>query len=327
MMLLSGCRLHRQVFDAEGVFEADETVISSEVSGKIITLNVEEGALLAKDSIVAVIDSIPLELQKSQVIATIHSLKKKTADVTPQVKLLREQIAAQKIQLANLLLEKDRTERLIRAEAATTKQLDDYNNQIRLLEKQIDVNEQQILVQRSAVGTQNNTVMSEALPLQRSVAQIEDQLKRTNVINPVAGIVLAKYAMPGEVTAAGKPLYKIADLSLVTLRTYVSGTQLSGLKIDQAVSVFVDADGESYREYPGRIISISDKAEFTPKTIQTREERANLVYAVRIHVKNDGYIKIGMYGEVRFGDAAKEMVGIKIPLAKATRPGQGLPKK
>jgi HlyD family secretion protein len=300
VVFIAGCNLHDRAFDAEGVFEADEVIVSSEVPGKILTLNLDEGSQLAKDSIVAVIDSIPLQLQKAQVEATIHSLRQKTMDVKPEVKLLNEQIAAQKIQLADLLLEKNRTERLIKSDAATTKQLDDYNNQIAVLKKQMDVNEQQIRVQETTVSTQNNTVMSEFKPLKRSVAQIDDQLKRANVVNPVSGVVLTKYAMAGEVTSAGKALYKIADLSIITLRAYITGTQLSALKINQPVKVYVDDGPTKYRQYPGVITLISVKAEFTPKTIQTKEERANLVYAIKIHVKNDGYLKIGMYGEVNF---------------------------
>ncbi len=299
-LLLPGCNFHDRQFDAEGVFEADEVIVSSEVPGKILSLKLDEGSQLAKDSIVAVIDSIPLQLQRSQVEATIHALRQKTMDVQPEIKLLKDQIAAQQIQLADLQMEKIRTEKLIRADAATTKQLDDYNTQIDVLKKQIEVNEQQIRVQETTVGTQNNTVMSEFKPLRRSVAQIDDQLNRANVVNPVSGVVLTKYAMAGEVTSAGKALYSIADLSIITLRAYVSGTQLSGLKIGQPVKVFVDDGPAKYREYPGVITLISDKAEFTPKTIQTKEERANLVYAVKIHVKNDGTLKIGMYGEVNF---------------------------
>jgi HlyD family secretion protein len=298
--LLPGCSAGDKQFDAQGVFEADEVIVSSEVPGKILQLNLDEGSVLAKDSLVAVIDSVPLVLQRAQVEATISALHEKTMDVRPEVSMLQQQIAAQQIQLADLLMEKGRTERLIRSEAATTKQLDDYNTEIDVLKRQIDANKQQIRVQETTVGTQNSTVMSEFRPLRRSVAEIQDQVHRANVLNPINGTVLTKYAMAGEVTAAGKALYKIADLSIITLRAYVSGTQLSGLKIGQQVKVYIDEGPVKYREYPGTITLVSDKAEFTPKTIQTKEERANLVYAVKIHVRNDGYIKIGMYGEVKF---------------------------
>ena len=298
--VITGCNLNNQQSDASGTFEVDEVIVSSEVPGKILSLNLEEGSVLAKDSIVGMIDSVPFELQKAQVEATIGALQQKTMDVKPQIKLLQDQILVQKAQLNNALYEKSRIERLIKADAATTKQLDDYNTQIDVLQKQIAVTEQQIKVQETTTGTQNSSVLSESKPLHRSVAQIEDQLKRTNIKNPVAGTVLTKYAMAGEVTAAGKALYKIADVSVITLRAYITGTQLSQIKLNQQVKVLVDSNANKFREYPGVMTWISDKAEFTPKTIQTKDERANLVYAIKIHVKNDGLLKIGMYGEVKF---------------------------
>ena len=298
--LLPGCHLNDNKFDAEGTFEADEVIVSSEIPGKILALNLEEGSLLSKDSLVGIIDSLPYTLQKEQVEATIQSLQQKTLDVKPQIKMIQDQIDAQKIQLANLVHEKERTERLIKADAGTTKQLDDYNNQIDILKKQIDVNEQQIRVQQNSVGTQNNSILSEYKPLKKSIAQIEDQVKRSYVLNPVNGTVLAKYAMAGEVTSTGKALYKIADLSVITLRAFITGIQLTQVKLNQPVKVFADDGASKYREYAGVINYISDKAEFTPKTIQTREERANLVYAVKIRVKNDGYLKIGMFAELKF---------------------------
>lgn len=298
--IISGCNLNNQISDASGTFEADEVVVSSEVPGKILSLNLEEGSILAKDSMVGIIDSVPLELQKAQVEATIGALHQKTLDVRPQIKLLQDQIAVLKTQLDNALHEKARTENLIKADAATTKQLDDWNTQIDVLQKQIAVNEQQIKVQETTTGTQNSTVMSEFKPLRKSVAQINDQLKRANISNPINGTVLTKYAMAGEITSAGKALYKIADLSVITLRAYITGTQLAQVKLNQQVTVLVDSNATKYKKYEGVITMISDKAEFTPKTIQTKDERANLVYAIKIHVKNDGYLKIGMYGEVKF---------------------------
>jgi len=297
---LAGCNSKNTVSDASGSFEIDEVVVSAEVPGKILSLNLEEGSLLSKDSLVGEIDSLPLELQKAQVQATIAALQQKTLDVKPQVQLLLDQIKVQKAQLDNAIHEKTRTERLIKADAATTKQLDDLNNQIDVLQKQISVNEQQIKVQETATGTQNNSVLSESIPLHKSVAIIDDQLKRTNIKNPIAGTVLTKYAMAGEITAPGKALYKIGDLSVITLRAYITGTQLVQVKLNQHVTVLVDSTSSSYKKYDGVITWISDKAEFTPKTIQTKDERANLVYAIKIHVKNDGNLKIGMYGEVKF---------------------------
>jgi HlyD family secretion protein len=297
---LAGCNINGKTSDASGTFEADEVIVSSEIGGKILKMDIQEGSVLARDSVVAVIDSTQLVLQKQQVEATIGALHQKTMDVKPQVKLLQDQIAVQKVQLENAKFEKARTERLIKADAATTKQLDDLNNQIDLLQKQIAVNEQQIKVQETTTGTQNNSVMSESRPLKKSIAQIEDQVSKANVMNPISGTVLTKYAMAGEVTSPGKALYKIADLSVITLRAYITGTQLSQVKLGQHVKVLVDEGASKYKDYDGEITWISDKAEFTPKTIQTKDERANLVYAIKIHVKNDGYLKIGMYGEVKF---------------------------
>ena len=299
-LMFFGCSSNDKSSDASGTFEVDEVIVSAEVPGKILSLNIDEGSVLKKDSLVGVIDPVPLELQKAQLEATIGTLHQKTVDVGPQVQMLKDQIAVQKAQLNNYLLEKARTERLIKADAATTKQLDDINTAINVLQKQIIVNEQQIKVQQSTTGTQNSTVLSEYKPLQQSVAQVQDQLKRTNIRNPVNGTVLTKYAMAGEVTTAGKALYKIGDLSVITLRAYITGTQLSQIKLNQKVKVLVDSAANSYRTYEGQIYYISDKAEFTPKTIQTKDERANLVYAIKIHVKNDGLLKIGMYGEVKF---------------------------
>jgi len=299
-LVLFACNNNKQNFDASGTFEVDEVVVSSEVPGQIEALTIREGSVLAKDSIVGYIDSVPLELQKAQAEATLNALQEKTVNVAPQVKLLNDQIGVLKVQLNDAIYEKERTERLIKADAATQKQLDDLNTQIAVYQKQIAVNQQQIKVQESSTGTQNSTILSEYKPLKKSVAQIEDQLKRTKIKNPIDGTVLTKYAMAGEYTTPGKALYSIGNLSVITLRVYVTGTQFAHIKLNQAVKVFVDSTADTYKEYPGVITWISDKAEFTPKTIQTKDERANLVYAVKIHVKNDGLLKIGMYGEVKF---------------------------
>jgi HlyD family secretion protein len=299
-VVLAACNSKDKLSDASGTFEADEVIISSEVPGKILTLNLEEGSNLKKDSVVGVIDPVPLQLQKAQVEATIGALHQKTMDVKPQVKLLQDQTEVLKVQLINAFYERARVQNLIKADAATTKQLDDIDLQINVLKRQIAVNKQQVKVQETTTGTQNKSVLSEYQPLKKSVAQIDDQLSRTRIVNPVNGTVLSKYAMAGEITAAGKALYKIADLSIITLRAYITETQLSQIKLNESVKVLVDNGSESYKEYPGIITMIADKAEFTPKTIQTKDERANLVYAIKVHVKNDGLLKIGMYGEIKF---------------------------
>ena len=297
--IMAGCK-NNQEPDAQGTFEVDEVIVSAEVPVKILSLNLDEGSILKKDSVVGLIDSVPLELQKAQIEATIGALHQKTTDVVPMVQEIKDQIAVQRAQLSDDVMEKARTERLIKADAATTKQLDDLNTAIAVLQKQIAANEQQIRVQKTTTGTQNSTVMSESRPLRKSVAEINDQLRRTNIVNPINGTVLTKYAMAGEITTAGKALYKIGDVSIITLRAYITGAQLSQVKLNQKVKVLVDSTVSTYRTYPGVITFIADKAEFTPKTIQTKDERANLVYAIKIHVKNDGYLKIGMYGEVDF---------------------------
>ena len=296
---LAACNSNKEKFDASGTFEADEVIVSSELNGKILSFDVDEGSVLKKDSTVGTIDAVNIALQKEQVEANIASLREKTSDVNPQVKLLQEQLTVQQAQLSNLEHEQKRIENLLKEDAATGKQLDDINYQVDALQKQMNVTQQQINVQKSNVSTQNRSILSEGKPLAKNIAMLEEQLSKSRIINPVAGTVLTKYAEAGEITAAGKALYKIADLSVITLRAYITGTQLSQVKLGQQVKVLVDDGKNKYKELTGTITWISDKAEFTPKTIQTKDERANLVYAVKIKVKNDGFLKIGMYGEVK----------------------------
>ena len=299
-VFLTACSNNQLKHDASGTFEADEVMVSSEESGKLISFNIQEGDILKKDSVIAEIDPLQLSLQQQQVEAHIQSLSQKTLDVQPQIKLLKDQIAVQQTQLANLQQEKKRVENLLKADAATSKQLDDINYQIESVQKQIAVNNQQIAVFINNTETQNRSILSEAPSLEKQAAQFKDRARRTHVVNPINGTVLTKYAMEGEVTSAGKGLYKIADLSSILLRAYITGTQLTEVKIGQTVKVFIDNGKDNYKEYSGTITWVADKAEFTPKTIQTKDERANLVYAIKIKVKNDGYLKIGMYGEVQF---------------------------
>jgi HlyD family secretion protein len=296
---LPACRPNGGEFDASGSFEADEVVVSAQLAGQLLSFHVEEGDSLTEGQVVGTIDAEALALQKEQVQATIRSLSEKTTTVTPQVALLQDQIAVQQEQLEHLLHERERTERLVKADAATGKQLDDLNSQIEVLRKQIRVTQQQIDVQRAGTATQNRAILSERAPLQKQVALVEEQLSKASIVNTVTGVVTTTYAEEGEVTAPGKALYKVADLSVMTLRAYVTGAQLSQIRLNQPVKVFVDKGEKDYRTYKGTITWISDKAEFTPKTIQTKEERANLVYAVKIRVRNDGYLKMGMYGEVK----------------------------
>lgn len=299
-LLLASCKGSGSDSDASGTFEADEVIVSAESSGRILSFAVEEGMTISKDSVVGAIDAENLSLQKEQVEASIEALGEKTSSSAPQVKLLQDQLKVQQSRLDNLLHERARTQNLVKADAATEKQLDDINAQVDMLQKEMGVTQQQINVQQSNINTQNRSILSESKPLSKRAAQLNDQLQKANIVNPLTGTVLTKYAEQGEVTAAGKALYKIADLSTITLRAYITGIQLPQVKLGQTVTVLIDDGKDKYREFPGTITWISDKAEFTPKTIQTKDERANLVYATKIKVKNDGSLKIGMYGEVKF---------------------------
>jgi len=259
---------------------------------------------ISKDSVVGIVDAKNIALQQEQVEASIKALNEKTTNVqTTGLSCCKIKLAVQQSQLSNLLHEKTRIENLIKADAATGKQLDDMNAQIDVARKQLSVTQQQMNVQRNNVATQNRSILSEADPLKKRVAQLQDQAQRANIVNPVSGTVITKYAEQGEITASGKALYKIADLSSLNLRAYISGVQLPLVKLGQTVKVLIDAGEKKSKEYSGTITWIADKAEFTPKTIQTKEERANLVYAVKIKVKNDGFLKIGMYGEVLLVEA------------------------
>ena len=297
-IILTGCRQNGNDADASGTFEADEVIVSSEIAGKILSFDVEEGQTIDKGKVVGIIDAENLVLQKEQVEASIRALREKTSDVKPQIELLRDQLNVQRSQLANLQHEKKRVINLLKDDAATGKQLDDINSQIEVLQGQMEVTRQQINVQQSNVSTQNRGVLSESQPLEKRAEQLNDQIKRANITNPQKGTVLTKYAEAGEITSAGKALYTLANLSTLTLRAYISGSQLSEIKLGQQVIVRVDKGKDDYKELPGTVTWISDKAEFTPKTIQTKDERANLVYAIKVKVNNDGYLKIGMFGEI-----------------------------
>jgi HlyD family secretion protein len=300
LFALAACGNKEHDFDASGTFETDDVVVSSETGGKIILFQVEEGDSIPAGKIVGEVDAENMRLQKEQVEESIRALQEKTADVSPQIKLLQDQLSVQQTRVANLEHEKNRIENLIKQDAATGKQLDDINFQLESARKELVVTQQQIKVQQNNVSTQNRSILSEGKPLSKRVAQLDDQLKRASIVNPIGGIVTTKYAEEGEYSTPGKALYKIADLSVLTLRAYITGTQLSQVKLGQVVKVWVDNGADKYKEYSGTITWISGKAEFTPKTIQTKDERANLVYAVKIKVKNDGYLKIGMYGEITF---------------------------
>lgn len=272
-------------FDATGTFESEEIIVSAEASGKILKLDVEEGMLLKKDQTVGLIDTTQLYLKKKQLLASIKAVISKQPDISTQLASLEKQIEAAQI-------EKKRVENLVLSDAASTKQLDDINNQLEVLNKQH-------VAAKSSLTITKQGLQSETLPLYAQVEQIQDQINKSIIKNPVEGTVLTKYSKLEEVTGTGKALYKIADLSLMTLRAYINGDQLGQVKLGQNVKVYVDQGNREQKELNGEIYWISSKAEFTPKTIQTKDERANLVYAIKVRVINDGYLKIGMYGEIK----------------------------
>lgn len=286
-------------YDASGTFEADEVIVSAETAGRILEFTAEEGVKLSKDQVAARIDTLSLALQAKQVDASMSALEQRTSDEGPLVRTLRQQMQVQSTQIASFEREQQRIKKLVDADAATGKQLDDITTQLNVAREQLELTKRQLEQETANLNLRNRSVMSEKEPMQVRKEQIMDQLDRSLVKNPIAGTVLTKYAEAGEVTGPGKALYKIANLDTMILRAYITGDQLPMVKLGQQVTVLVDRDEDNYNTLNGRVAWISDKAEFTPKTIQTKDERANLVYAVKIRVKNDGSIKIGMYGEVR----------------------------
>src|SRR5438552_12534020 len=248
ILFLASCNRTESKFDASGTFETDEVIVSASAAGKILSLNVDEGSNIARDSIIGRIDPTELNLKKEQVQASIEALSQKTSDVTPQIKMLQDQLAVQQTQLNNLLHEQTRIENLLKEDAATKKQLDDINFQIESVKKQMNVTQQQINVQKSNVATQNRSILSEGKPLEKKKEQLQDQLNKTNIRNPINGTVLTKYAEAGEITSNGKPLYKIADLSTMNLRAYVTGAQLPQIKLGQPVTVLIDSGANNYRK-------------------------------------------------------------------------------
>lgn len=300
LFFLAACNQNKIQTDASGVFESDEVIVSAEQNGKILSFPIREGDTLRRGAVAGQIDMSNTILQKQQVQATIGALQKRTTNPQPQTELIKKQLAVQESQLAQQLRERTRTGNLLKADAATQKQLDDIDAQIDQLQKQIAVSRQQIALDNSNIATQNRSIFSEQDPLEKSVAQIQDQINKGQIVNPLSGTVLTKYALEGEMTTTGKALYKIANLDTLTLRAYVTNAQLTAVRLGQTVKVYTDEGAKNYKEYAGQVSWISDKSEFTPKTIQTKDERANLVYAVKIRVKNDGYLKLGMYGEVKF---------------------------
>ncbi|SRX72868.1 HlyD family secretion protein [Aequorivita antarctica] len=265
--------------DGYGNFEATEITISSEANGKLEFINLEEGQILENGAIVGLVDTVQPYLNKQQLLASKETVASKSGGVWSQVSVLNQQLQTAKT-------EQQRIQNMFDENAATQRQLDQANSQVDVLKKQIQ-----------NVETQNAPIVNEVKSIDAKVAQIEEQIAKSKITNPIKGTVLTKYTEPGEIVSFGKPLYKIADLEEMTLRVYISETQLPNIKIGQDVTVKIDS-GEEMKEYKGAISWISASAEFTPKIIQTKEERVNLVYAVKVTVKNDGSLKIGMPAEM-----------------------------
>lgn len=272
--------------DASGTFEAVETIISSENSGIIKRLDIEEGMTLKAGQVIGYVDSTQLSLKKKQLESQIKAVLSKNPDKRVQLAVLEEQLKQAKFEL-------ERVKNLFKGGAATQKQVDDATASVSILTSQHSA-------LKSSLHVTSTSLNQEIIPIQVQIEQLQDQITKCRLINPVDGIVLTQYVRENEMAVTGKPLYKIADIKFLTLKAYVTGNQLPLIKAGQNIKVLTDDGKGGYKEYKGNIIWISEKAEFTPKTIQTKDERANLVYAVKIGVPNDGYLKIGMYGEVLF---------------------------
>lgn len=285
-LFLLSCADENHEFDAAGNFEAVETLVSAEASGKILALDVMEGQILEQDQLVGYIDSTQLYLSKLQ----LEQNRKAILSGRPDIKIQLESLQKE---LANAITDRDRIENLVKGEVASQKQLDDANTRIEIILSKIDA-------QKSVLTTSTNTLTEQSSTVEIQQAIIEDQLYKCRIINPVNGTVLTKYAEPYEMTSPGRPLYKIADLENMFIRIYISETQLTQIKIGQKVDVFTDISRKDFKKYDGTISWVSSRAEFTPKIVQTKEERVTLVYAVKVLVKNDGCLKIGMPGEVNF---------------------------
>ena len=282
-MLAASCGTEAE-FDAQGTFEATEVVVSSEATGRILNFEVEEGMAVEANQMVGAIDSVQLHLQRKQLVAQQSALLGSRPDVKKQVAALREQIAKQNEELR-------RVENMLKDGAATKKQKDDIEAQIKILESQLDAT-------LSTLDKNTSTINNNSAALEAQIAALDDRISKCCIISPVGGTVLVKYAEAGELATVGKPLMKIADLDNIYLRAYFTSDQLANVNLGDEVKVVADFGGEERYDYTGRVAWISSESEFTPKTIQTKDSRANLVYAVKIAVENDGRLKIGLAGEV-----------------------------
>lgn len=277
-------------FDAQGSFEATEVVVSAEAAGRILWFDAEEGTAVEPGARIGQIDTLQLDLQRRQLEAQQAALLASRPDIRAQAAALREQIAKQERELT-------RVQNLLRDGAATTKQRDDIEAQIRILQSQLSA-------ALSSLDKSTVTIDGNAAVVEAQIAALDDRITRCRIASPVAGVVLTKYAEAGELAAVGKPLLKVADLEHLYLRAYFTSEQLAAIRVGDAVTVTADFGGDQRYDYEGRIAWISPESEFTPKTIQTRDSRANLVYAAKIAVQNDGRLKIGLAGEVRLHDGS-----------------------
>ena len=283
VVLAASCGTEAE-FDAQGTFEATEVVVSSEATGRILNFEVVEGMAVEANKMVGAIDSVQLHLQRKQLVAQQSALLGSRPDVKKQVAALREQIAKQNEELR-------RVENMLKDGAATKKQKDDIEAQIKILERQLDAT-------LSTLDKNTSTINNNSAALEAQIAALDDRISKCRVISPIGGTVLVKYAEAGELASVGKPLMKIADLDNIYLRAYFTSDQLAKVNLGDEVKVVADFGGEERYDYTGRVAWISSESEFTPKTIQTKDSRANLVYAVKIAVENDGRLKIGLVGEV-----------------------------
>ena len=276
------CSKNNDVADAYGNFEAREVTVSSQVQGELLSLAIREGQHYDEGEPVAVIDTIPFYLKRLQLLANKSVIRAKSNNILSQIKVHEEE-------KNNLLTEKKRLESLVKHNAATQKQLDDINGKLNVLELTIE-----------SVKQQNNIVLAELEVLKSEIKQIDNQISKCKIINPVNGTVIEKFVEQNEIVTPAHPIYKITNLSEMELKVYIDGSQLAEIKVGDTVTVSIDTGKKSTQEIDGTVSWISSEVEFTPKTIQTKEERVNMVYALKIRVDNDGRIKIGMPGEVYF---------------------------
>jgi HlyD family secretion protein len=281
-VMLAGCKNKTGEADAYGNFEATEVIVSAETSGRILNFDVTEGSEIVKGAEIALIDTTLFHLQKAEIDAGMKSVRTRISTINAQNDILDQQIV-------NLNTNISRIENMLKDDAATKKQYDDLTGQVAVLQKQIAAN-----------NTQKSSIAAELSVYEARKSTLDEQILRSSIKSPISGTVIEKYSEAGEVTAAGKPMVKIADLSVIKLKVYVSGAQVGDIKIGQSCTVRVDNGEKGYKSFTGTISYISGKAEFTPKIIQTKEERVTLVYAVTIDVKNDGTMKSGMPGEAIF---------------------------